>query len=235
MTTTRPTPGHNPARWAPDPELRGTFRYWDGARWTGHTIDALTATRPDLPTWFRGATRGLYAVCGLMSVMLSTLFVVDVSTSAHSLALDALTQLAATAVMVLVLVVGIWAFTVASSRYVDRMDLTLDPVWLCVAWFIPILHVILPFQLFGQIWASAGRVRGGRSGCPTSLDRSRPWVIHTWAWVWALSSGGLLLLWFLGVEGDTLAAWLLAANAAMAPLLGAVVHVIARELNASAA
>jgi len=233
MTTIEPITAPNPARWAPDPEVRGKYRYWDGAQWTAHTIDALSATRPELPSWFRNATNGLYAVCALMSVALLALCVVDTSNSAPTGIIDGLASLALTAVTVLVFLVGAWAFTLATSAHVDRTDLTHDPVWLLVAWFIPIVHVVFPFQLFGQIWASARRVRTGRNGSAASLDTPRPWIIHAWAWAWALSSGGVLVLWFVGVEPATLVSLILAANAVMAALLAGVIHVIVREIDGS--
>ncbi|WP_353952112.1 DUF2510 domain-containing protein [Knoellia sp. S7-12] len=233
MTTSQPTTGNNSARWAPDPEVRGKYRYWDGAQWTAHTVDALTATRPELPTWFRSATNCLYAVCGLMSAALLALCVADTTNSAPTGIIDGLASLAATAVMVLVLLVGAWAFTLANSAHVDLTSLTHDPVWLLVAWFIPIIHVVFPFQLLSQTWASARRVRTGRNGSPASLDTPRPWIIHAWAWAWALSTGGLLVLWFVGVELATLMAGILAANAVMAALLAGVIRVIVREIDGS--
>lgn len=34
----QPGPG-SPADWYPDPNVRGTMRYWDGTGWTDHTAD----------------------------------------------------------------------------------------------------------------------------------------------------------------------------------------------------
>ena len=54
--------------------------------------------------------------------------------------------------------------------------------------------------------------------------------MRVWVVAWALSSGGVFLLWLGGVELVTVIEWHLVANALMALLLGGVVRVIAREL-----
>jgi len=232
MTTTEPTTDPNPARWAPDPGVRGRLRYWDGTQWTPHTVDAITASRPELPSWFRSATHWLYAACGLTSAVCLAFALLGMAASADRELMEDVNSLAMTAITVLVLGAGAWAYTVAGSRRVDRSSLHREPAWLLAAWFVPIVHLVFPYQLFGEIWASARRIRTSRTGveAATSLTAPRPWIMRVWVVAWALSSGGVFLLWLGGVELVTVIEWHLVANALMALLLGGVVRVIAREL-----
>lgn len=230
MTATDASTSHSPARWAPDPEVRGQLRYRDGARWTPHTAIAITTSRPELPPWFHGATKWLHAVCALTAFAFLASAAVAIAFDAPVDLVANVCQLMSTVVAMLLFLAGGWAYTLVGSRRVDRTALHRDPVWLLVAWFVPVIHVTFTYQLFGEIWASARRVRTQALGSPTSITAPRPWVIHAWAWAWTLSSGGLVLLWLGGLQLETLLPWHLVANSVMLALLGGVVHVIAREL-----
>ena len=130
---------------------------------------------------------------------------------------------------VMVFLAGGWAYTVSGSCHVDPTALHRDRVWLLVAWFVPVISVIYPYQIFGEIWTSARNVRARRSGHAASLVVRRPWIIGAWAWAWAVSSGGVLLL--LGFGAQFFIQGILLTDAVTILLLAAVIRVIARELQ----
>lgn len=229
MTTTQATPLTNPPRWAPDPEVRSRVRWWDGTRWTEHTADVLEVTRPPLPSWFGRATTGLYAVCGLVALALLGVFALSLALSAGDPLIGALASLLTTVMSVVVLFVGGWAHMVSGSSHVDPTALHRDRVWLLVAWFVPVISVIYPRQLFGEIWASAHNVRTRRTGQATSLVAPRPWVIGAWAWAWGVSAAGVIVLFFIWPQ--VFMQTLLITNAVAILLLAGVIRVIARELK----
>lgn len=230
MTTPPFAPASSPARWAPDPEVRGRLRYWDGARWTGHTV-ADSALRPDLSPSFRSATTWLYAGCGLTSAILLATFVTSVLT-ASSLIPD-LTSLLMTAVTAMTFLTGVWAYVAAGSRRVDPGAIRRDRVWLVVAWFIPIIGMVFPPQLLGDTWSGARRKRIRSASDAASLGFARPRIIDAWGWVWAVASCGVLIFVLFGMEAFTNA--VLALNALGMVLLAGVIRVIARELDADRA
>lgn len=236
MTTTGEITSLNPARWAPDPRVRGQLRYWDGRQWTPHTVDAISASRPELPSWFRSATIWLYAACGLASATCLALATLGLATSTDSEIWSALTSMVMTGVTALVFIAGAWGYTVAGSRCVDRRALHRDPMWFLISWFIPVISVVFPHQLFGEVWASARNLRTSRdaSVATTSLVSPRPRVIGAWAWTWALASGGALLLLLVGISLGTVLLTVQVATAVMAPLLAGVIRVIAKELDGPA-
>ncbi|PRY55645.1 uncharacterized protein DUF2510 [Knoellia remsis] len=223
QTTTLATPTPPlPPHWAPDPGLRGQLRWWDGTRWTEHTHDALTASRPALPPSFRSMTHALYAVTGLVGFALFAMAALVWLSGLPVELLDGLGGLVMTGVTAQTLLVGGWAYLLSGSRRVDPSRLHRDRIWLLVAWFVPVIHVVFTHQLFRETWWGITAPRGG-----AAPSRS-PRVLDVWAWTWAAASVWMLA-GFFGAVGHTWRVGLFLLTGAATLLLGGVVWVLARR------
>ena len=164
-----------------------------------------------------------------LALSLAALALLEVTGSAPPALFNVATVLVGVMSAGLVLGTGAWCFTLAHSRRVDPTTPQLSPVWFLVAWFLPIVHILVPHRMFGDLWASAKWQQSDRRGSNTPLA-PRPRVIT----LWACTSGLLFALGILGFlrdAGTTMLAVNLGLSAASVCLLGAVVRAIAHELG----
>ena len=203
--------------------------------------------RPDLPSWFGGATTALYAGCAVTAAgaFLLVPFAALLLPVLEPATTDAMIRVGMWLHLLLVVAVALgvggWCVTAARSRHVDPTTPHLDPVWFMAAWFVPVVNVFVPYRMFGDLWASAKWHHSDRRHPHTPLA-ARPWVMTLWAVAWGLDLLCVVLVMLdviiptpdFGpdpVLGLFVLLHLVLLTAAMG-LLGGVVRAIARELDA---